>query len=190
MKCTENKSSKSRPLISYRFPFAAPVVLAVLFFLLNGCKTVQTPIPVYGTSEDITQLLGEWYGEYTSLEANRHGTIYFKFEVDADSAVGRVIMKQGQWDEDYFEDINAPHFQPSEMLTIRFVQIGLDRVVGRMNDYKDPLCGCQLHTIFEGHIDGDRIEGVYVSHGDGFHMTTSGQWSVNRYKRPSVSVSK
>lgn len=190
MKSVEYKSSRSRLLISNRFPWAVPLILIILLLVLSGCKTVHTPIPVYGTSEDVTQLLGEWYGEYSSREANRHGTIYFKFDVNADSAIGQVIMKQGQWDEDYFEDINAPHFQPSEMLTIRFVQIGLDRVVGRMDEYKDPLCGCQLHTVFEGHVDGDRIEGVYVSHGDGFHMTTSGLWSVNRYKRPPVSVSK
>ncbi len=172
------------------FLWTAPIVLMVLLFVISGCKTVETPVPVYGTSEDVSQLLGEWFGEYSSQEANRHGVIYFKLDVNADSAVGQVIMKQGAWDDDYYEDLTAPHNQPSEMLTIRFVQVGIDRVMGRLDEYKDPVCGCPLHTIFEGHVEGDRIEGVYVTHGDEFHLTTSGQWWADRYKKPQVTVTK
>lgn len=190
MKSVECNPSRSTPLFTSPFPQAPTLIIAVLLLISSGCKTVHTPLPVYGSGEDISQLLGEWYGEYTSQEANRHGVIYFKLDVSADSAVGHVIMKQGQWDDQYYEDITAPHNQPSELLTIRFVQVGLDRVMGRLDEYKDPICGCPLHTVFEGHVEDDRIEGVYVTHGDEFHMTTSGQWSVNRYKKPPVSVSK
>lgn len=190
MKSVEHRLSIKSASILKPFYRTAILVPAVLLLVLSGCKTVQPPIPVYGSSEDITQLLGEWYGEYTSPEANRHGVIYFQLDVNADSAVGQVIMKQGQWDDEYYEDITAPHNQPSEMLTIRFVQVGLDRVMGRLDDYRDPVCGCQLHTLFEGHVEGDRIEGVFVTHGDEFHSTTSGQWWVDRYKKPPVSVSR
>lgn len=186
MKSVAYKSSRGPVSTQLTLVFA----VAVLLLLLSGCKTVQNPIPVYGTSEDTSQLLGEWFGEYTSQEANRHGVIYFKLDVDSDSAFGEVIMKQGQWEHDYAENIGSPDHRPSEMLTIRFVQVGIDRVMGRLDDYNDPVCGCPLHTMFEGHVEGDRIEGVYVTHGDEFHMTTSGEWWVDRYERPAVMVTK
>ena len=43
---------------------------AVLSFisLLVACGGAQTPVPVVGAWADISQLAGEWYGEYSSVE--------------------------------------------------------------------------------------------------------------------------
>lgn len=156
--------------------------------LLASCGTVQAPVPLYGPDDELALLAGEWRGQYSSREAGRHGTIYFKLEAEADSAVGYVFMKPGSWESDLL-DKTPRVYTPSEMLTIRFVEMGRGRVVGRLDEYRDPGCGCLLETIFEGHVEGDRIEGVYTSHGDHFHISTSGQWWVERLASPTAKRS-
>ena len=159
------------------------LVLPLLLTQLMSCKTTEPPIPLYGRSDEVQALVGEWRGTYESMDANRHGSIYFKLDAKADSAIGHIVMKMGNWDEEYFDDIRSNLHDRSELLTIRFVSFGMGRVVGRLDEYKDPVCGCPLETTFEGHVNGDRIEGVFVSHGKGYHLDTTGNWWVERISR-------
>ena len=153
--------------------------------LVSGCATTKTPVPVYGVEGQMRLLTGAWYGEYESVESGRQGSIYFMLEADADSAFGYVVMQPQSWEEQaFFDDVSA-FANASERLAIRFVSIGAGRVVGRLAAYKDPVCGCLLETIFEGHLEEGIIEGIYASHGDIFHVSTSGRWWVKR--KPSVS---
>ena len=161
-------------------PVALPLVLLALILALGGCGSIRTAVPVYGDDAALTAMAGEWRGEYTSREANRHGTIFFTLAAHADSAVGEVIMKPGERDEDVFDRPDPSVGMESTLLTIRFVRVGGDHVVGQLNEYRDPVCGCLLHTTFDGHLEGDRIEGVYITHGEGMHHDTTGQWWVTR----------
>lgn len=74
----------------------------------------------------------------------------------------------------------SPGYHPStELLTIEFVRVEGDRVVGRLSAYTDPQCGCTLLTTFEGRIRGDAIDGTFTSrHQDG--RVDNGQWGVRR----------
>lgn len=186
IKMTATKRMFPTNLIQMILRLAAVPTMIAIAILMSGCSSVKTPVPVYGGNDDINSLTGEWYGEYESREAGRHGGIYFTLETEADSAVGFVIMKPGSFEDELFDREKTLSSMRSEMLTIRFVSIGKGHVVGRLDEYKDPNCGCMLETIFEGHLSGDRIEGVYTSHGDVFHMSTSGEWWVER--RPSTTA--
>lgn len=67
-----------------------------------------------------------------------------------------------------------------QLLAISFVQIGGDRVFGKLDPYMDPVCGCELMTTFEGRISGNVIEGTYSArHGHGGSVQ-QGSWRVKR----------
>ena len=168
-------------------------LLALLFMIgsIAGCKTVGTSVPVHGKSEEIALLAGSWRGEYESVETGRHGFIAFNLAAQSDSAFGYVMMQPGQPEKGFFDDFESGFNNSSDLLTIKFVTFGMGHIVGRLDNYTDPACGCSLETTFEGHMKGeDRIEGVYISHGEGFHIDARGRWSVDRIAKPQVAVTK
>jgi hypothetical protein len=70
-----------------------------------------------------------------------------------------------------------------EALSIRFVRAAADRVVGELNPYLDPNCGCRLKTTFEGVLENNAIVGTFTS----LHLTSGeiqkGAWRVVRTQR-------
>lgn len=163
-----------------------PLAVCVLLIVgIGGCRSIAEPFPVHGGTDEVALLKGEWRGEYSSMDTGRSGDISFILSAQGDSAVGSVIMNLWNWD-DQKQNKNISGFgQPDEVLSIRFASIGMGRVVGRLGEYKDPVCGCSLDTIFEGHLEGDRIEGIYMSHGEAFHLDATGRWWVERISSDS-----
>jgi hypothetical protein len=160
-----------------------PVVL--LAAVLAGCGGSQTPVPVVGRDADISQLAGEWYGEYSSVESGRSGSIVFKLVAGADSATGDVVMTP-QWTT---RQGNMP-MQPSatqaptsQPLSIRFVRVSGGQVSGALDPYPDPSCGCTLHTTFIGRLRSDTLEGTYSSVHEQTRDVQKGRWRVVR-KQP------
>jgi hypothetical protein len=73
--------------------------------------------------------------------------------------------------------VNTPLF-------IRFVAVEGNQVIGVLDTYRDPDCGCQLITTFRGFLSGDVIEGTFESAGEGaHHLPQSGRWRVERLRR-------
>lgn len=159
--------------------FSPAVVFAAA---LLGCSGAQTPVPVVGREADISQLAGEWLGEYSSVESGRNGTISFKLVAGADSAVGDVVMTP-QW---LMRQGNAPTgpsptAQPtSQPLSIRFVRVTGGQVSGELAPYADPNCGCTLHTTFVGRLSSDTLQGTYTSVHEQSRDVQKGRWRVVR----------
>lgn len=153
--------------------------------LLASCASAPEPIDLSATSEAATALSGEWHGEYHLTEgAGRYGSIFFRLSADGDTAVGDVMMV-------------APHTAPvrpttpgeagwgasgpqTQTLAIRFVRAAGDSLTGTLEPYRDPTCGCRLHTTFVGRIRGDDIEGTFRSLHVESGMVTHGTWAVHR----------
>jgi hypothetical protein len=157
-----------------------PVVM--LAAVLAGCGGSQAPVPVVGREADVSQLAGEWYGEYSSVESGRSGSIVFKLVAGADSAMGDVVMTP-QW---VTRQGNMP-MQPgataqptSQPLSIRFVRVSGGQVSGALDPYTDPNCGCTLHTTFVGRLRADTLEGTYTSLHEQTRDVQKGRWRVVR----------
>lgn len=150
-----------------------------------GCASKPIPVPL-APGSDASALVGEWTGEYTSHEAQRSGSIEFSLRAGADTAYGSVIMvPRPTVDPSVRPDqIQALPMKgsPSQVLTIRFVRVEGNQVMGRLDPYKDPDCGCQLTTTFRGTFkDANTIEGTFDSQGNGFdRVSSSGKWKVSR----------
>jgi len=156
-----------------------------LVALSLACSGAQTPVPVVGASADISQMAGEWYGEYSSVESGRNGSIVFKLVAGTDSATGDVFMtpqmvtRQGAAPGE--PAVSQPTTTPA--ITIRFVRITGGQVSGVLAPYPDPNCGCTLHTTFVGRLQADTLEGTYTSLHEQSRDTQEGRWRAVR-KRP------
>jgi hypothetical protein len=167
-------------MFSRRFAIVAAALGAA------ACTPVIMKTPVSGSPPAVSQLVGEWQGDYSSIESGRRGLIAFRLRAGADTAEGDVIM-QSRTDA----DPSAPNAAPvtwdavrttQQQLSIRFVFVSETEISGVLNPYRDPDCGCTLTTTFRGTITGDVIEGTFHSEGTGMgHIPQDGRWRVKRF---------
>lgn len=151
----------------------------------TACSPVIMKTPVNGPAPAVSRLVGEWQGDYSSIESGRRGLIAFRLRAGADTAEGEVIMQSRTEN-----DPSAPNASvqwdamrtTQQQLAIRFVFVSENELTGVLNPYRDPDCGCTLTTTFRGKIDGDVIEGTFHSEGSGIsHIPQDGRWRVKRF---------
>jgi hypothetical protein len=162
---------------------ARPVALFLVALVL-ACGGAQTPVPVVGASADLSRLAGEWYGEYSSVESGRSGSIVFKLVAGTDSATGDVFMTP-QWlgRPGEVQAQRGPQPTTTPALAIRFVRVAGGQVSGALAPYTDPQCGCTLHTTFVGRLQADTLVGTYSSRHEQARDTQRGRWRAVR-KQP------
>jgi hypothetical protein len=164
------------------FTFAAAV--------LTACATRPTPVPVIAPSSEMSALVGDWSGEYSSTETGRSGSIAFTLRAGNDTAIGHVVMlpKPSNDAVPYSANTDRPVVRASaaqtsgELLTIRFVRMEGNQLVGTLDPYRDPEDGCKMTTTFKGEFkDADTIEGTFTAVGSEMgHLPSSGRWKVTR----------
>jgi len=165
-------------------------LVAVVAALLAGCKSVPTPVPVIGQGSDMSALVGDWSGEYTSPETGRSGSISFTLQAGKDTAIGSVVMVPKAQNQpvtaaaavDHPTVMSSATQKPGSLLTIRFVRLEGSQILGTLDPYRDPDCGCQLATTFRGEFKNSAtIEGTFNTVGSGMeHLPSSGRWKVSR----------
>jgi hypothetical protein len=164
----------------------ASVLCAVGAAFTLACGGSQEPVPVVGAPVDISQLAGDWTGDYSSVESGRRGSIVFHLSAGTDTARGDVVMASmwtGQPPVDQTSRSGAITPAATQLLHIEFVQVAGGQVGGLLAPYADPTCGCTLRTSFTGRLRGDTLAGSYTSYHRQSGERQSGQWRVVR-KRP------
>lgn len=139
------------------------IIMLGIALSATACAMNGPPVLVAGAPDDLQQLTGEWDGEYTSAEAGRSGSIYFKLTGARDTARGDVLMipRDQSGNRDYLNPGTSMRLVP-RVLTIKFVNVDDDIIAGTMDPYEAPDCECQLLTTFRGVIRGNRVEGTFV----------------------------
>ena len=160
-------------------------VVALSAGLLAGCQAAVIPVPVQGT---VDQLVGEWSGEYSSLETGRRGSILFHLDPGRDTATGDVLMTPDQMRGMPTVPDRAGELwrTSSQVLQISFVRCTDGEVNGWMKPYTDPDSGELIYTDFTGYITGaagDTLKGTYVSRVEKIGKRTGGTWIVVRVRR-------
>lgn len=167
-----------------RTRYALGALAGIVSICVTACATVSPNVPVRGDPNTIRKLVGSWEGEYSGATTGRSGTISFTLKADTDTAQGEIIMIPRN-DRDGLNlppnDVLRQRAVPASLLTIRFVAAEDNEVVGVLDPYPDPECGCTLITRFYGRLRGDEIKGTFTSNGSEiFHNATQGTWSVRR----------
>lgn len=161
---------------------------------LVACSAKHPPVPLVGEKADVSALIGQWTGDYSSAESGRAGSISFTLRSAGDSAFGDVIMVPSgtgkplvPWRPQDQANPGAQVTQPTganqapqtTVLTIRFVRVESGHVSGTLAPYADPQSGARLLTTFTGELKGNSITGTYstlLPSGE----TQTGRWSVER----------
>lgn len=146
----------------------------------SGCSVTHPPVAVLDARPG---LAGVWQGSYESRDTGRVGDIYLALTADGDSAVGEVVMvprgtavkvyssdRRWRW-----EGVARP-----QVLTIQFVRLAGGEVVGELDPYRDPDCGCSLRTTFRGEVEGDRVFGTFASQAEHAYHDAEGTWLAVR----------
>jgi hypothetical protein len=163
----------------------ALIVLLVipLALLLFSCASSEpATVSVIGPPEDLVLLTGEWLGTYEG-GTGRSGSITFHLTENPEGAHGDVLMvpkqelirdEAGRW---------PPHgmISSSSVLSIEFVRITGGEISGKIAPYGDPEePQATLETHFTGRLDGDWIEGTFVTYSDHGVSPRRGTWRVHR----------
>jgi hypothetical protein len=163
--------------------FRSPTLPTLLVLALGACGASRSPVPLVGTSADVSALTGEWAGDYSSAESGRSGSISFTLRAAGDSAFGDVIMIPAAWGRPLmpYRQQTAGGGQAPEttVLTIRFVRVQQGHVSGTLDPYADPQTGARLLTTFSGELNGPSIAGTYTTRLPSGE-TQIGRWSVQR----------
>lgn len=158
--------------------------------LALGCALRAPETEVTADDFDLSPLVGQWSGEYSSAATGRTGDISFVLQAGDVAASGRIEMLARAPDNVVVPAdrpmVNGSLAAPArQLLTIHFVRKEGRRVIGLLDPYTDPDCACRVTTTFDGaFIDGRTIEGRYITIGSELaHTPTGGQWKVTRAKR-------
>jgi hypothetical protein len=159
-------------------------VLAAFFaFLLVSCGSSQPgPVQIIGAPEDLVPLAGEWVGSYDGSGTGRSGNITFHLTDNPEGAHGDVLMvpKQEVVRNDV-EHRHQPMMSSASILSIEFVRVAAGEISGKMTPYPDPeMPEATLETHFTGRLDGDWIEGTFVTYSDRGVSPRYGTWRAHR----------
>lgn len=158
--------------------------------LALGCALRAPKTEVTADDFDLAPLVGEWRGDYASEETGRNGDISFVLRAGEVSTFGRIEMLARE-PQAVVVPVDRPMVNgrltapARQVLTIHFVRKEGNRVIGMLDPYTDPECGCRVTTTFEGvFLDSRTIAGTYNTLSTELaHHPTGGQWKVTRAKR-------
>ena len=167
-----------------RLLISALVPLAVV---ASGCALTHTPVPVLA-EPGTPNLDGIWEGTYESRQTGRVGDVYLALSAEADSAVGEVVMVPRRETITVYPSDTRPGatrwrwegVARSQVLTIRFVHLMGGDVVGELDPYRDPVCGCLLRTTFRGEVEGDTVSGTFATEAEQPLHDAEGTWHAVR----------
>jgi hypothetical protein len=166
-----------------RKTFIVTVVVSFAFLLISCGSSEPWPVQVIGAPEDLVPITGEWTGTYDSYATGRTGSITFHLTENPKGAHGDVLMIPK---EEVIRGNEEPRRHPEpfpgpSVLSIEFVRIAAGEISGRIAPYPDPEeREATLETHFAGHLDGEWIEGTFVTYSDHGVSPRRGTWRVHR----------
>ena len=166
------------------------LIATVILFLMSCASSEPGSVPVIGAPEDLVTLTGEWAGTYESGMTGRSGSITFHLTGNPEGAHGDVLMVPKHelvYDRERHQQgmISSGGGGGVSVLSIEFVRISAGEISGKIAPYADPeVPGATLETHFTGRVDGEWIEGTFVTYSDHGVSPRRGTWRVHR--KPAV----
>ena len=161
------------------------LVVPLAFLLFSCASSEPAPVQVIGAPEDLVLLTGEWIGTFEGGATGRSGNITFHLTENPEGAHGDVLMIPKQ----ELVRNDDPQWRPRSMassasvLSIELVRIAGGEISGKIAPYPDPeVPEATLETRFTGRIDGEWIEGTFVTYSDHGVSPRRGTWRVHRKK--------
>lgn len=153
----------------------------LLLLLTLACSSQPARVPVIGAPEDLVPLRGEWTGTYQSRSTGSSGSITFHLTDDPKGAHGDVVFVAPRAVVREAGQRQADSYGGAAVLAIEFVRIDNREISGKIAPYADPaIPNGTLETHFSGRMNGERIEGTFVTYSDRGATPHRGTWRVQR----------
>jgi hypothetical protein len=139
------------------------------------------PRPPITPPTDLSQLAGEWVGEYSNSSTGREGILAFRLEAASDSAWGQAWMTSREWGD---PDVALPRDLPASnlvpALSLRFARADRVFIRGQIEVYLDPEMEWPMVMTFTGRVRGDVMQGTYIKEDPNAGRWSAGIWKVER----------
>jgi len=159
------------------------LVVPLAFLLFSCASSEPAPVQVIGAPADLVPLTAEWIGTFDSGATGRSGSITFHLTENPEGAHGDVLMVPKQEIIRNDGEHRPPHsmISSASVLSIEFVRIAGGEISGKIAPYPDPeVPEAMLETQFTGRVDGQWIEGTFVTYSDRGVSPRRGTWRVHR----------
>lgn len=160
---------------------------ALIATVALSCARTHEPQarPLSGPPADLRLLQGEWVGTYHSYqEHGRSGALLFRIDAGDDEEVsGCALMRMAGRETAEALPMDGDlwgHIPPERLISVTFVHAADGTVRGTLGTHWDPVCGCELRTVFIGRIRGNTLEGTYTSEHLNGAEPHNGRWRVTR----------
>ena len=140
-------------------------------------------VAIIGEPEDLVPLTGEWVGTYDSEATGSSGSITFHLTDNPKGAHGDVLLAPKREFVRQGDDHPRQPFGGSTVLSIEFVRIAAGEISGKIAAHPDPADpGSTVETHFAGHLEGEWIEGTFVTYSDRGLSPRRGTWRAHRQR--------
>ena len=136
---------------------------ALAFVLTAACGGAVSQIEVKGRDPDLAAVAGDWQGKYQGTDNPRSGEIRFSLELGMHTGEGQVLMTGA-----------------TKPLAIEFIAVKANQISGSIQPYTEPSCACQVHTEFVGTLEGNEIDGTFITKVAAKGTEMHGTWQVAR----------
>ena len=157
----------------------APLVAAIA---VAACRYQPARVALQGSPPEIAALAGEWNGEYSGAQSGRSGSITLRITAGGDSAYGDVVMVANTGQRlvaAHDPKEHMAHARSADVLHVAFVRVAAGQVSGMLEPYVAPDCQCRVTTSFTGTVQGNVVEGTFVTRGPA-GLEQAGRWRVTR----------
>jgi hypothetical protein len=157
-------------------------LLVVAILGVVACRYQPPPVVLQGTPPEIAALAGEWSGEYSGAQSGRSGSIVLRITAGRDTAFGDVTMVSNVGQRPvaaHDARDHLAHARSADVLRVTFVRVADGRVSGALEPYTAPDCQCVVSTTFSGAVQGDVVEGTFVTRAPS-GLEQAGRWRVTR----------
>ena len=98
---------------------------------------------------------------------------------------GRVVIEGGEAGRSLVVRTDDPAQPAPRVIRISFVRCEGNEVTGWLEPYRDPDTGEKTSTTFEGLLDGNKLQGRFISYLESSGRRRVGTWNVIRKKDPA-----
>jgi hypothetical protein len=133
--------------------------------LAAACTATTSQVNVRGQLKDRIQISGEWMGRFGAIEEGKAGRM-------------RLLLREGRNTGE--ASVKFAKTGKPETVKVTELQVKGSRVAGTLDPYRSKGCSCLVRTEFRGLIQGDIMDGTFVSTFEDKRKPVKGNWSMRR----------
>lgn len=128
-------------------------------------------------------LSGDWDGSYWTASSAARGKLKLFIGAGVESEYGDVTLTTPLGEHPIADEgpAHRAHTRLAQSLRIDLARVVDGRLMGVLEPYVSPDCGCVVTTTFSGAISGDTIRGTFARRGNGGDV--DGEWMAIRAPR-------